>query len=119
MLNSQKNGKTLLIIALLSLFVIFILGWAWIGIILYLITFAASVMFLVQEYKVKNVSIDAFISSKLKELLSKDIFDKCSHIIVICLVPLALYFFYCDVVADRAVKSLNELQDSLSDLWDY
>ena len=72
-----------------------------------------------QEYKAKGVGIDAFITSKLKDVFSKDIFEKGSHVIVICLVPLALYLFYCDIVVDQAVKSLNQLQDSFSDWLDY
>lgn len=119
MLSLLKNGKTVLIMALLSLLAIYLLGWAWIGIILYLIDFAVSILVLVQEYKAKGVGIDAFITSKLKDVFSKDIFEKGSHVIVICLVPLALYLFYCDIVVDQAVKSLNQLQDSFSDLLDY
>ena len=43
MLGLLKNGKTALIMALLSLLAIYLLGWAWIGIILYLIDFGARI----------------------------------------------------------------------------
>lgn len=40
-------------------------------------------------------------------------------IIVVCLVPLALYFFYYDLTVDRVIKSMNELQESIGDWLDY
>lgn len=119
MVNLLKNGKIALAAALISLFMIYVLSWAWLGIIIYLIAFIASIFVLVQEFKEKGLGIASFIVLKVKDVFSKNILNKGAHFIVVCLVPLALYFFYYDLTVDRVIKSMNELQESIGDWLDY
>lgn len=115
MINLLKNGKITLILAGLGLILIW-LGLGWLGLILYAISLIGSILALYAEFKELNVDLGKFISIKLKDVFSKNVISRGAHVIVIFLLPIAIYSFYIDMVRDSINSYYNELDDYYNEL---
>ena len=65
-----------------------------------------------------GLRISDLLSLKLNDVFSKDILSKGSHMIVILLLPIVVYFFYADLVVDSVNNYYNELEDSINSWLD-
>ena len=117
MTNLLKKGNVMLIMAIIGLITIW-LGLAWLGLIIYIISFICSIIALHNEFKELNVGFVKFVLLKLNDVFSKDILSKGSHMIVILLLPIVVYFFYADLVVDSVNDYYNELEDSINSWLD-
>ena len=115
MINLLKNGKITLIFAGLGLVLIW-LGLGWLGLILYAIAFIGSLLALYAEFKELNVDLGKFISIKLKDVFSKNVISRGAHVIVIFLLPIAIYSFYLDMVRDSINSYCNEIDGYYNEL---